>query len=720
MNWEVWVMNLKTSSSEKLFSKAIIKADLKNHWGWPVIAGVLMLFNLFTLLDSSYLMSYFERVDTDVRWTVMAEQLLNYYYFTFFVGIAFAILLGAKLFFYLDKVNSVSCMHGMPFTRKKLFFSHLASGAILILLPAAFITAAMILLKAALPYSIFRIDICLAFLLVYAVYAFIAFAISVFTMTISGNVVISLAYCGCIVALPISIVAFIEFLCEEQLYGYVSGGIVEKVFEYLYILPHDILPGKLFIYIIVGTMLFVAAYFIYKIRPLENCEEVMAFRKTRWLFIALVGLVLGMISYCFFVGILNAESILFMLPLGLVGTIAANMFAAKSLSLKGSFKYAGAYVLLVLICAGGFQYDLFGYERRVPSSAAIDSVYVEYDSRNFYYYEYEGKMPDYYITDPDEIELVRDLHKAYVSERGNTYTYKNYNNAMYRNDDAMIVYKLKNGMTMKRRYKYLSVENFDKYLSPVLNTEIMKSRKYPVNDGVEKEILSITMYDNRIKIPAVTYTKTEDVEKLYAAVKKDVENCSYSELFGSGALHLTIEFYVPGSRHHGGELPQNTSEKYTVNSSFSVRINNNFKETLRALEEIGYEIDLREDIEKIDKLTIEAYETQKYLNYAAGYEYATKDLVGSVLGYYPEDSMAYERGNVQITITDKEDIEAFYKLCGTGFIDDMTVSEEINVRECVFVFREIDEETGAENVIYDCGEELIVEKLPENLRKYFR
>ena len=142
MNWEVWVMNLKTSSSEKLFSKAIIKADLKNHWGWPVIAGVLMLFNLFTLLDSSYLMSYFERVDTDVRWTVMAEQLLNYYYFTFFVGIAFAILLGAKLFFYLDKVNSVSCMHGMPFTRKKLFFSHLASGTILILLPAAFITAA--------------------------------------------------------------------------------------------------------------------------------------------------------------------------------------------------------------------------------------------------------------------------------------------------------------------------------------------------------------------------------------------------------------------------------------------------------------------------------------------------------------------------------------------------------------------------------------------------
>ncbi len=711
-------MSLKTSSSNKFFSKALIKADLKNHWAWPLIAGVLMLFNLFTVLDSNYILYYFDRIKQPYTWLDMAERLFSEYYFTFFAGIVFSILLGAKLFFYLDKVNSVSCMHGMPFTRKKLFFSHIISGGILVMMPAVFITLAMALLKILLPQSIFRIDICLAFLLAYAVYCFIAFAISAFTMTVSGNVLVSLAYCGCIIALPISVVSFVEYLCETQIYGYVSGGFVEKVFEYLYLIPSSLYPFKFFIYIILGTALFAAAYFIYKLRPLENCEEVMAFRKFRWLFIALVGFILGMISYIFFVDMLNAESVLWMLPLGLVGTVAASMFARKSVSLKGSFKYIGAYVLIALVCSLGLEYDLFGYERRIPAASSIESVYVDYHSRNYYYYEYDREMPDYHITEPDEIELVRQLHKAYLTEKGNYYTgNRSYDSSMYRDDDVSLVYKLKNGMTVKRRYYNLSAENFDNYFKPVLDTYTMKTEKYPIIDGVEKEILNITVYDNRIYTPAVTYTDTEKLAKLCDALKYDINNNSYSELYESGALSLSIEFYVPGSKQYSGTLPANVEEKYKVASSQSVRINQNFKETLRVLEEIGYEVHSEKEIERIEKLTIAMLEDYEKINFE--YEHTTKDIVGSVLGYYPESSAAYTETKT-VTVTDKNDIREFYKLCGTGFLTDMNSENERKVLECEFIFTDSKYEVIDGDTVFAMGAELVVEDLPENLQKYFK
>lgn len=709
-------MSSKTSSSDKLFSKAIIKADLRNHWAWPVIAGVLMLFNLFTTLNSYSVIKYFERVKPPYSWLDMVERLLSEYYFTLFLGIAFSFLLGAKLFFYLDKINSVSCMHGMPFTRKKLFLSHVLSGGILVMSPAVVITVLMMLLKIALPDSLFRIDICLMFLAGYAVYTFIAFAISAFTMTVSGNVIVSLGYSVCIVVLPISVVSFVEYLFETQIYGYVSGGFVEKVVDYLYLLPYNLFPWRFIIYIILGIGLYIAAYFVYKVRPLENCEEVMAFRKFRWFFIALVGFVLGMISYVFFVDMLGGESILWMLPLGLVGTVAASMFARKSLSLKGSVKYVVIYVLLALMCSACLKFDLTGYERRIPSASSVESVYIDYSNRNYYYYEYANGKPDYLITDPDEIELVRQLHKAYVSEKGNSYNRISYNGNIYRNDDLSIEYKLKNGLTLKRRYYNLSGENFDKYFKPVLDTRVMKSQKYPLVDDIEKEILNITVYDNRIDTPAVTYTTKTELKKLEDALIYDIEHNSYSEMNGRGALSLSIEYYVPGSKQYGGAYPTNTKEKYEIASNFNVQINENFTRTLAALEEIGYEINNKEEMAKIDKLAIYISEYEEYLKLEP-YSIDDYTLASLVTEAAAERAEAYERGERKIVVTDKNDIDEFYKLCGTGFISDIDWEDEHKVIECVLVFYNND---GEEKAIYDTGTAILVKALPANLQKYFK
>ena len=58
MNWEVWVMNSKTSLFDRIFSKALIKADIRNNWMWSAVFFVVLILNVMSL-PKGYGYSYF-------------------------------------------------------------------------------------------------------------------------------------------------------------------------------------------------------------------------------------------------------------------------------------------------------------------------------------------------------------------------------------------------------------------------------------------------------------------------------------------------------------------------------------------------------------------------------------------------------------------------------------------------------------------------------------
>ena len=156
-------MNSKTSLFERFFSKAVIKSDLRNHWPWPVAASVLLFFNLLGAINSG----------TYVNSLANYSLFINRFFFSFFVSCVYGFLIGTKLFMYLDKMNSVSCIHGLPFSRKKLYLSHILSGFILFALPAVFITASMFILGVPFERTLFTPGNCAAFLGIYLIYSII-------------------------------------------------------------------------------------------------------------------------------------------------------------------------------------------------------------------------------------------------------------------------------------------------------------------------------------------------------------------------------------------------------------------------------------------------------------------------------------------------------------------------------------------------------------------
>ena len=173
-------MNSKTSLFDKFFSKAL----LKNHWVWMVVASAMVIINVL-ILPSSFV------------YTKTFSVFIMHMSFSLFVAGMFGFFIGTKLFMYLDKVNSVSCMHGLPFSRRKLYLSHLLAGEIITLVPG--VIAFLMLLITSPGNDMITPLSAAGFLAMYAIYSLIAFSISVFSMTVCGNVVVSMLF-SCAIA----------------------------------------------------------------------------------------------------------------------------------------------------------------------------------------------------------------------------------------------------------------------------------------------------------------------------------------------------------------------------------------------------------------------------------------------------------------------------------------------------------------------------------------
>lgn len=703
-------MSSKTSSSKSIISKALVKADLKNNWPFAVAALIVLFLNFILVVNSGY---YSPNRAPDYYY----RRFMNNFTFSYLFAIGFGAFMGIKLFAYLDKSNSVSCMHGFPFTRRKLYLSHITSGFILTVIPAVIITALVFIISLQ-PESYFTTECALGFFGVYMIYAFIGFSISAFSMAVCGNLVASALFTIFIGAIPAALIGFFEYICNNCLYGYVSSEISIDILEFLYVFPNALFPTGFITYLVLGIIFLVCGYFVYKIRPLENCEEVVAFRKMRYFFIFAVGLCAGMISYLFLSQVLGTESLLTMLPLGIAGIIGANMFARKTVSLKGSAKYIIIYSVIVWLVSISISSDIFGFEKRVPKTDDVEYVEVDANGRNFYYYDgLYDVLPDYKLRTEQEIDIVRDLHTAYIGDEDIEYRSSSVNwsrNEIYSSNYIKITYKLKNGSTVMRSYNRLSNENYEKYMLPLKDLEKMKWSRYGFIDDVPKEILEITVYDDRISTPAVSFTRA-DAEKLAEALKKDILTLSTVQMTTQeSALSLAVEFYAPYTDING-KRPETFNEKLERSNHINVGINENFVNTIEMLGPLGYPVHDKAGFEKVEKITIRDVtpkaDSEGYYDEYAVYDYEYSSIGVTVdVEKYPEKIYGEPK-----TVTDRNDMWEIYKMCGYGFEHGVTDADYPKLRHYLIQFYNYE---GA--ICYDAEFSVIVENLPENIAGYFR
>ncbi len=693
-------MNSKTS----LFNFSLIRTSIRNLWAYPVFACIILLFEVLGAAD--------RYVNPE---TFGFSRFISAFPVTILFSLASGIGIAVYLFQYLNKTNTVSFMHGLPFSRKTLFFSNLLSGTILMAFPPAVMTVIMGLFAAfsgeqqfytAMPHLI------LLLLAVYMIYSLLAFSISVFTMTCCGNLIVSLLFTATVILLPAGLLGYFEFVAQENLYGYETSDFLYNILGTLYIFPDDLFPAKFLIYVGATVLFLAAAFFVYKIRPLENSGEVVAFRKLRMLFILAVGLVCGMVSYLLFYAVIGGRSLLFMLPLGLVGIIIANMFARKTLGLKGSLMYAVIFVIAVLLGVAFFQGDITGFETRVPDPEDVEYVDITTSGRGSYYYTRYTEIgeavpvntPDYFVRDYESIKKITQLHASLTDEFDNApHSDRLFSN--YRR--TSIIYKMKNGASIRRTYRYISYDNYRSYMLPVLDIHEIKCREYPLIDNIDKEILSVSVGDNRENRTKYFSGTDDEAKRIVAALKKDILQNTAFELSTNSNIYVSLDFVVP-MVYPDGASPKSKSEKEDVSFGQTIHIGENFTETISVLRDIGFEFENEAIIENLEKLNVYLINDYRMVmgddipiaQAAEHYEvYVTKEELQKL---------------PQITITDKEDVIKFYKMTTFGHFD---VYSEYETHDLLSM--DLEFVGGDGKVLVSAGLELPENRLDPSLVHYF-
>ncbi len=633
-------MNLKTS----FCNKTIIKNDLKRLW-WASALSAIILFLVIVIptLDNVNRYSTWYPDHTDA-WRI--ERINNNFtdcsYFGMFVGMGTALVLSALLFNYLNRANAVSCIHGLPIKRTTLYFSHLISGVILLAVPIVVTTP---FLLSCLNDGLAGLEV-LKFIYAYLIYSLCFLTFGTLIGMLTGNSASHIIFTVIAILIPLFLSTFLMFVGQQKLYGFSSTSAIEEaLIKYVYLFPEKLFEINVLIYILAIIVSTVLGVVIYNKRGLENHGEIIAFPSLKGIFKVLVGICAGILGFFYVVGMWGTHNLLFMIPFAIIGLIIAHMLAQKSFSLKGIVPSLAVTVAVILAFTGIIEFDLIGFESRVPDVKDVKSVRFigDYVEDSFYIHDdINGTSAEYlYIDvyrpvydDPEEIELFTTLHKHKTQNRDSF----DDNNMYYPYSvprSFNIEYTLKNGRKMYRSY-YLTDSEAREFMAPIYETKTALMYNYPILDNTEKTIVSVGIGDIR-DVTGKAYMKfagtTEEAQKLVEAIKADRSNLTFDRYLEKkqreGNTTISIEYTKAGIERYGHNFANNTlRESYDV-GEYDYN-------TLRVLKELGfYESEHLISPEDVSYVVANIYSMQsngKYIN-PAMYTSAGKEGAKQVVSY---------------------------------------------------------------------------------------
>lgn len=598
-------MNLKTS----LFSKMIVKSDLKRFW-WVSALNTLaiLMFAVYTIFER-----YLIRGNVfipEAKVTFFNSPVFSVLMICVPILIIFGVFTAIMLSLYLNSANSVSFMHGMPIKRITHFASHFLSGIILITAPAFINAVIMLFMKlspAASPH-IMATHI-LKWLICYIMYALVVYSGTTFVTLITGNAFAAIGVTGCMAVLPLVVTGFLTVFFRNNIYGYYENEIYNWL-QYIYIDPIKLLSPYCLIYIALIAVLITGTYFIYKIRNLENYGEVIAFPKLKPLFIYTVAVILGFLGYLYCEAVSGSSSIWWVLVFGLLGIVIAFMLSKKAFTLKGSLKPILIYTGFFAIFFCTVKFDITGYEKRVPDIAKIEGVSVtggfDWNDETIYHPEIGNCqfLETYHpvLTENEDIKNIVELHRYMIKNR-----------KISPQEDCIslpICYKLESGREICRRYT-VPRKSCETYLKKIFETKEMKANDFNVTDKTQKEIIFVNVYDSRSNSSLKIYENEKElINRLSEAFKKDIENLKYEDNYirnrfvRDGNTNITFSYYKPVKALSGKQLTEEQMKLLSSNSTYT--INENYVNTMAILNEKGF-FDLLPKKENIKAAGISLY-----------------------------------------------------------------------------------------------------------------
>ena len=374
-----------------------------------------------------------------------------------------ALLFASILFRYLHNSRAAYMVHAFPMTRTCLFVTNLISGLLFFLVPVLVIALVNQIVFLMNGVSGSNLEWMARWTLEYLFF----YGLAVFCMFLSGSQFISgLSYAALnFVCMLIPLVFFA--LARWFVYGLDRSAPHWLMYlsPLLWMLNDGYDFGILLLYAGIGMVLMGLAWLFYQKRHVERAGDAMVFpwaeQLFRLVFTFCVGLYLGMGFASMYAG--------YFLPISMIGLFigwfGATMVlrrTAKVFKDKKTWLGYGLFVLALLLTVGAMWYDVLGWQRRIPEADKIRSVKIwTFDDYERGYTDDVLRSDLVTLTEPDQIESVRQLHSGFLAKRENRI---GAGNALYDGmmDEIHIEYQLADGTTLHRCYGQITKVDFER------------------------------------------------------------------------------------------------------------------------------------------------------------------------------------------------------------------------------------------------------------------
>lgn len=610
---------MKSKASYFSISKPLIIENLRRFWAIPAL-GFLVYFlsGIFPIL-----MAYSHLNDMA---TYIESSLSNQQPFFMFAHLIFPIVAAVVLFRYLQGISSVSVMHSMPFTRAKLYNSGFLSGLILITIPI--LINGLIFLALSKPVhnqydtgngltmdtvNVFsRADV-LNWIWTSLLIVFVIYAVSVFAGIVTGNSLMHFAAAAWFNFLvPALFGVFIAYF-SHYLYGFNPTGswadFGMRISPYLNVFQskgHFGIASTIY-YIVSFIILYGITSFLYQKRRLEHATDSLAFGFMEPIICYLIAF-LGMTMLGFYFDVLGKSEFYMYAGLAagtLIFFIIGQMIVKKTpriFNMK-SLKSLGVYSLITVLFILALNFDVTGFEKRVPDPGKVDSVTFSDDFvigtnysntyvNGYPVYNVYGDAKGLRLKDPDNIKAVTELHRTLTENKAQLEHLKN----IYMSSFSLS-YDPDSTFPTVRQYQI----SYDFYKDSPYLKQIYESKEFK-NYFAPSNLNYVNLVDIYINgsMNSISLEKNE-INEFMTCLDKDFKAQTFGDMMSLKHLYANADInftYMDKS---------SDTPKKLIDSSVNYKITSSFKNTIQWLEAHGYSDSLVTKVSDIDYIELYHY-----------------------------------------------------------------------------------------------------------------
>lgn len=385
----------------------------------------------------------------------------------------FGILAAMGVFSYLYTSRSACLFHALPIRREGLFVTNYLSGLSFLLMPNVIIFILTAVVEAACGHL--NLTALLSWLGVVSALSLLFFSFGAFCAMFTGSLVALPVFYVILNFVAVGVELMIKVVLSTFVFGMtydrsISLGILSPWYQLNTIrLTSDgkiICWGTVITYAVAGAVLAVLALLVYRKRRVESAGDIVAVRPARPIFKYGAAFCFALfVSYIFY-HILGTASIresfwrilVCMLVAGFIGYYISDMLLKKTFRvIRSGFKGCLIFSAALVVLLSAMKLDIFGYEQRVPDTADISRVYIDYNIN----LPKNGTIPTYFYgvrTDSgDQIAQIVDLHNDILADKAQLESYKDVplvvpETVTCSATPVGIYYIMKDGRTMLRTY----------------------------------------------------------------------------------------------------------------------------------------------------------------------------------------------------------------------------------------------------------------------------